>query len=44
MIASTAGVTGQITHASASVDSVTKTIIIGSSNGVDNIGLIVVGF
>jgi hypothetical protein len=44
VIATTAGVTGQITNASASVNATTKTITIGTSNGVDNIGLIVVGF
>lgn len=44
VVAGTAGVTGQITNASASVDPVTKTITIGTSNGEDNLGLIVVGF
>jgi len=44
VVASTAGVTGQMVNPSATIDPDTKLITIGSSNGKDNLGLIVVGF
>lgn len=44
VVASAAGVTGQMVNPSATIDSATKVITIGASNGKDNLGLIVVGF